>query len=131
MGKSKFNLSDDWKDPETQKYGGSESYVTRLAYKGQNDLYVYVREFTSKEEFDSSYGAYTRNVAKKTINISGISVKFIKNDFTFTQNPRIVLSYYFTKNGMYYDISFEDYRTNMEDQLMIDEAVNSIISTLN
>lgn len=138
VGSSTFELSPDWKNPKSSENVDQTANITQLAYNGGEELYIYVKQFSDENAFNSEYkiSKTTPNSEIKTLNISGISVKYTQIGFIMTDQSdlagsRVTTDYFFQKNENYYDIAFEDYRTNNSDQSMIKEAVNTVIGSLN
>lgn len=138
IGNSTFELADTWKNVKNSENVAQTANITLLSYNGGEDLYIYVKQFSNKNIFDSEYATSktTPNSEIKTLNISGVPVKYTQVGFIITDQPnlagsRVTTDYYFQKNGKYFDVAFEDYRTNNSNKSMINDALNTVIASLN
>lgn len=122
----KFQLSNDW----TQTYDLKQENMIKFFYGA--DLSMVVEQFSDQKDYNSDYkttkstNAYPVTTTTKKIN--GINVKVVET--TLDIDSGIIESYYFQIGDNYYGIFFEDYR-NPKDSVIIEEALNSVIKTLN
>jgi hypothetical protein len=103
-----------------------------IEFKRGDDTHIRIEELT-KPEYDSNYADVSKqrsnsNVTEETKNMSGVEVRIVRT--TDNTNGNINDYYFFVKDGKYYQITAWDNTGNAGVRNDIDNAVNTIISTL-
>ena len=136
VGNSTFKAPGIWEEEANQESVSGDSNVISLSYDGSNELYLYVKEFKTQEDFNSDYNLMTQVEGCKLNNmtIAGINVKNL--EYTFESYPRDVSDHYFQKNNKFYNVAIVDYRAyssgdDKPDQKTLDDTLNTVISTIN
>lgn len=131
VSNSKFQLPNGWSNLKEASYGTNK---IGFGYGDTKKIFMVIEQCKDENEFISEYSSYSQfgsayNVTTSTKTINGTEIKVFKTIHNISPNLTTT-DYYFQKNGKYYRIYFDDYRTN-KDQSVINTAIEKVFSTLN
>jgi DnaJ-class molecular chaperone len=100
-------------------------------FKKGNDTHLKIQELTA-DQYNTNYANATKqrtntNITQESKNMSGTEVKVVR---TTTNDGNVYDYYFFQKNSKYYQVTGWDNTVKAVARADIDNAVNTIISTL-